>query len=92
MDLTHDLARPLVLSLVFTIFGVIVFMAAVWLIERITPFSVRKEIEEDHNVALAIVMAALILGVAIILAASLVDFSVVVPPAQAPVTTVVPID
>jgi hypothetical protein len=31
---------------------------------------VRKEIEEDHNVALAIVIAAVILGSAIIIAAA----------------------
>lgn len=72
----EQLAKPLLLSLVFTIVGVIVFVFSVWLMQRITPFSIRKEIEEDHNVALGIVMASLILGVAMILAASMIGVSV----------------
>ena len=34
------------------------------------PFSVRKEIEDDQNVALAIVIASVILGSALIIAAA----------------------
>lgn len=51
--------------------GVVVFAAAFWLIVRLTPFSIRKEIEEDHNTALAIVLASVILGLAMIIAATL---------------------
>ena len=36
-----------------------------------TPFSVRKEIEEDQNIALAIVIASVILGSALIIAAAI---------------------
>jgi uncharacterized membrane protein YjfL (UPF0719 family) len=37
---------------------------------KVIPFSVRKEIEEDQNTALAIIMGSVILGLAIIIAAS----------------------
>jgi uncharacterized membrane protein YjfL (UPF0719 family) len=38
---------------------------------KISPFSITKEIEADHNTALAILMASVILGLAIIIAAAL---------------------
>ena len=71
-----DLGKPLLLSLVFTVVGLLLFVFSLWVIEKLTPFSVRKEIEEDQNVALGIIVGSLILGIAIILAASLVDISV----------------
>ena len=51
--------------------GVAIFLAAFWLMTKLAPFSVRKEIEEDQNVALAILMGAALLGLAVIIAASL---------------------
>jgi uncharacterized membrane protein YjfL (UPF0719 family) len=35
---------------------------------KLAPFSVKKEIEEDQNVALAIIMAGVIIGVSLIIA------------------------
>lgn len=61
----------LVSSLVYSALGVAVFAAAFWLVTKITPFSVRKEIEQDQNVALGIILGALILGIAIIIAAAI---------------------
>lgn len=58
-------------SLVFALIGVIVFAFAFWLIVKISPFSVRKEIEDDQNVALSIVIASVIVGVAMIVAAAI---------------------
>lgn len=51
--------------------GVLIFLAAFWLMTKLAPFSVRKEIEEDQNVALAVLMGAALLGLAVIIAASL---------------------
>jgi putative membrane protein len=39
-------------------------------ITKVAPFSVRKEIEDDQNIALAIVIASVILGSALIIAAA----------------------
>ena len=61
----------LVTTLVFVVLGLIVFALAFLVIAKATPFSVRKEIEEDHNVALAIVIASVILGSALIIAAAI---------------------
>ena len=66
----ENLLPVIVTTLVFVILGLIVFALAFLVIAKSTPFSVRKEIEEDQNIALAIVIAAVILGSALIIAAA----------------------
>jgi putative membrane protein len=62
---------PLVIStLVFVILGLIVFAVAFFIIAKTAPFSVRKELEDDQNIALAIVIGSVILGSALIIAAA----------------------
>ena len=62
-------ATPLVDSVVYSLLGILILLAGFWLAQRVLPFSLRKEIEEDQNVALAIIFAAFILGIAVIIAA-----------------------
>lgn len=66
----ENLLPIVVTTLVFVIIGLIVFALVFLVITKATPFSVRKEIEEDHNVALAIVISSVILGSALIIAAA----------------------
>lgn len=70
-DWQTDLIGPLVLSVVFTIAGLMLFAICLVLVVKVAPFSVRKEIEEDQNTALGIIIGSMILGIAIILAAAL---------------------
>ena len=66
-----DTLLPVVVTtLVFVILGLIVFALAFLVIAKAAPFSVRKEIEDDQNIALAIVIASVILGSALIIAAA----------------------
>lgn len=58
-------------SAVFAGIGLAVFAVAFFLMIKVTPFSVRKEIEEDQNTALAIIMAGVIIGVSLIIAAAI---------------------
>ena len=58
-------------TVIYTIFGVIVFAVAFFAMVKLSPFPIRKELEEDHNVAVAVLMASVILGLAIIIAAAL---------------------
>ena len=74
-----DLGRVLVTTIAFTIFGLLVFALAYGVIIKVTPFSIRKEIEEDQNVALAIVIGAVIIGIALIIAATVQGDSGVQP-------------
>lgn len=56
-------------TVIYFVLGVGLFGFSVWLMERVTPFSIRKEIEEDQNIALGIVIGSALIGLAIILAA-----------------------
>ncbi len=67
----EELAPVLVTTAIFTAFGLIVFGIAYVIILKATPFSVRKEIEEDQNVALAVVIGAIIIGISLIIAAAI---------------------
>ena len=67
----EELAGVIVTTAVFTIFGLIVFGLAYFIILKAAPFSIRKELEEDHNTALAIVIGAVIIGIALIIAAAI---------------------
>ena len=70
MNLTPALHTFLV-TLGYTVFGLIIFGVAFWLITKLVPFSIRKEIEDDQNTALAIVIGAVLLGLAIIIASTI---------------------
>ncbi|MCA9319544.1 MAG: DUF350 domain-containing protein [Planctomycetes bacterium] len=56
-------------TFVYFLIGLLMFGWTIRLMEKFTPFSIRKEIEEDHNVALGIVVGSALIGIAIILAA-----------------------
>lgn len=70
MDMTLHITN-FVLSIVYTVLGLAVFAAAFFIFEKITPFSIRKEIEEDQNIALAIMFGAVIIGLALIISAAI---------------------
>ncbi len=67
----RELIPVLVTTVLFVLVGLVVFALAFLVIEKVAPFSVRKELEDDHNVALAIVIASVILGSALIIAAAI---------------------
>lgn len=58
-------------TVVYTLFGIAVFLVAFWLIVKISPFSIRKELETDHNTAVAVLISSVILGLAIIIASAI---------------------
>ncbi|HXH40997.1 MAG TPA: DUF350 domain-containing protein [Thermoanaerobaculia bacterium] len=70
MDFTPAMHTFLV-TLAYTLFGMIIFGIAFAIIVKITPFSMRKEIEEDQNIALAILIGSVMLGLSIIIAATI---------------------
>ena len=58
-------------TVIFVAIGLIVFAIAFLIVVLVAPFSVKKEIEEDQNTSLAIIIGALIIGVAMIIAAAI---------------------
>jgi putative membrane protein len=67
----EQLGGALLSSAAFAVVGILVFGVTFWVITKVTPFSIRKEIEHDHNTALAILVAAVILGIAMIVSAAI---------------------
>ncbi len=65
------LAKYVVTSLVFALVGILVFGVAFWVITKLVPFSIRKEIEDDQNTALGIVIGAVIIGLSLIISAAI---------------------
>jgi putative membrane protein len=71
MDWLSQHTRPVVDSLLYSVLGTLVLLAAFAFIERVLPFSLRKEVAEDHNVALGIILGAFILGVSLIISSAI---------------------
>ena len=66
-----ELANVLVTALVFVFLGLIVFALAFLILDKFMPYSVHKEIEEDHNTALGIIIGSMLIGIDIIIAAAI---------------------
>jgi len=65
------IGKTLVSALAFSGLGIAMFAVAFMIIVKVTPFSLRKEIEEDQNTALAIIIASVIIGIALIVSAAI---------------------
>jgi len=58
-------------SILYALIGVLIFWLCFWLIDKITPTDLWAEIVEKQNRALALVVAAMCLGISIIVAAAI---------------------
>lgn len=66
----NQLPEMIVSTMAFSIGGLIVFAIAFWIMGKLTPFSIAKELSEDHNIAIGIVIASIIIGLAMIISAA----------------------
>jgi len=68
---TNQMLHQLFVAAVFSALGLVI-LGLVWLfLVKVLPFSLRKEMEDDQNIALGIVLGCLILGISIIIAAAI---------------------
>ncbi len=67
----ESFARPLLATVIYSLLGILIFAFGFFLMNKLAPFSLRKEIEDDQNTALAVVMGSVILGLAIVIAAAI---------------------
>jgi putative membrane protein len=51
--------------------GIVVFAIVFWLMVKLSPFSVRKEIEVDQNTSLAILYGSVFIAMAIVISAGI---------------------
>ena len=57
-------------ALVFSLLGIVIFLVAFSILDKVTPYSLWKEIVEEQNTALAILVGSVSLGICIIIAAA----------------------
>jgi len=67
----NQMVDLIVETLAFTLVGLLLFAIAFWIIVKVSPFSIRKELEDDQNIALGIVIASVIIGIALIVSAAI---------------------
>ncbi len=67
----ESMIKTLISALAFSGLGIVLFALAFLIIVKVTPFSLRKEIEEDQNTALAIIIASVIIGIALIVSSAI---------------------
>lgn len=58
-------------AVVYAFLGVLIFWISFLIIDKLTPYHLWKEIIEEHNTALAIVVGAMSLGICVIIAAAI---------------------
>jgi len=57
-------------ALIYSVLGIVIFAITFVLIDKLTPYHLWKEIVEDKNVALAVLIGAMSIGMCIIIAAA----------------------
>ena len=66
MDIVHNIEA----AFVFAFIGIAVFILSFVIVDKMTPYDLWKEIVEEHNVALAVLVGAMSIGICIIIAAA----------------------
>lgn len=65
-----DIVQNIRAAIVFALIGIVVFVGAFVVIDKITPYDLWKEIVEEKNLALAVLVGAMSIGLCIIIAAA----------------------
>ncbi len=55
---------------IFAALGIVIFIVAFVVVDKLTPYALWKEIVEDKNLALAVLVGAMSIGMCIIIAAA----------------------
>ena len=66
----ENLGSNILAAAVFAFLGIGILAVALVIFDKITPGTLWKELMEDHNVAFAVVVAGVTIGVSIIIAAA----------------------
>jgi putative membrane protein len=66
-----NLTSNIVTATVFALLGIVVLLVAFVVLDRMTPYALWKEIVDEQNTALAVLIGAIALGISIIVAAAI---------------------
>jgi putative membrane protein len=58
-------------AIVYSAVGIVIFAGSFLIIDKVTPYNLWKEIVQEHNTALAILLGAMSLGICIIIASAI---------------------
>jgi putative membrane protein len=68
--MTSPLEENVINALAFAGLGILIFIVAFILLDKLTPYHLWKEIVHEHNIALAILVGSLSMGICLIIAAA----------------------
>lgn len=57
-------------ALIYAVLGIIIFVVSFIILDKMTPYALWKEIVEEKNVALAVLVGAMSIGMCIIIASA----------------------
>jgi uncharacterized membrane protein YjfL (UPF0719 family) len=63
--------KAITASIIYSLLGIIILVVSFYIFNKLTPGTLRKEIMEDHNNALAILGAAFMISMALIISAAI---------------------
>jgi len=69
--MSPTLVSNVVNAVVFAVLGILVFTIAFLVMDKLTPYHLWKEIVQEHNTALAILVGAMSIGLCIIIASAI---------------------
>jgi putative membrane protein len=64
--------RMILQATIFGVTGIALLIVGYYIWELVTPYNLRRELQENKNLAVAVVTASFIVGMAIVVAAALV--------------------
>ena len=70
--ITQTHVMNVVSSILYAFLGMAFFFLSYWILDKLTPFSLHKELADDQNTAIGIVVGSMMIGLAIIIAAAIV--------------------
>jgi putative membrane protein len=58
-------------AIIYAAIGIVIFAGSFIIIDKMTPYHLWKEIVQEHNTALAILLGAMSLGICVIIASAI---------------------
>jgi uncharacterized membrane protein YjfL (UPF0719 family) len=71
LTMNREMGMLLLWSVIYGVIGMVLTIAGFKIFDWVTPIDVEKELAERQNVAVAIVCASVILGIAIVISAAI---------------------
>lgn len=62
---------PVVASILFSVIGIAIYVIGFVVLDKVTPYHLWREINEKQNVALAILVGSMAIGLALIVSAAI---------------------